>query len=81
MQIPVLQAHPRSCGECCCFVMFVRLPVRLRGKLCSHWKDIYQIWCWGYLLKYAEKIVGWLQLNKIAGTLHEDLSTFMILCR
>jgi hypothetical protein len=47
------------------FVMSVRLPVCVREKLCSHWKDIYQISCWEYLLKYAEKILGWLQLNKI----------------
>jgi hypothetical protein len=47
------------------FVMSVRLPVRLRGKFCSHWKDIYQISCLEYLLKYAEKIVSWLRLNKV----------------
>jgi hypothetical protein len=47
------------------FVMSVRLPVRLRGKFCSHWKDIYQISCWECLLKYAEKILGWLRMNKV----------------
>lgn len=48
-------------------VMSVRLPVRPRGKLGFHWMGIHKILCWEYLLKYVEKIQGWLQLHEITG--------------
>jgi hypothetical protein len=48
-------------------------------QLCSHWIDFCEIWYWRLSWKSGGKIQIWLKLDENVGTLHEDLSTFILL--
>jgi hypothetical protein len=60
------------------------LSVSLSGRmeqLCSHWKEFHETLYITILLKSVEKIQVSLKYVKNNGTLHEDLSIFMIISR
>jgi hypothetical protein len=63
------------------FVMSVCPSVRME-QLGSHWTVFHEIWYLSIFRKYVEKIFkfNW-NLTRIAGTLHEEPCTFLIILR
>jgi hypothetical protein len=57
------------------------LPVVRIEKLAAHWTDFQEILYWSIFRKYIKKIKVLLKPEKIAGTLHEDQYTFIIISR
>jgi len=62
------------------FVISVRLFVRIKKQLVSHWTDFHEI---SYLSVFSRKYVGRIQVSlksdkNNSGTVHDDIYTFMI---
>jgi len=48
-------------------------------QLGFHWTDFHEIMYMSIFQKFVEKIQVWLKSVKNSGTVHEDVSTFMII--
>jgi len=65
------------------FVMSVCLSFRLsvRIELCSHWMDFHEIWYLRIYFKYLSRKLFSVSLTRIAGIIHDNLCSFVIIHR